>query len=372
MKRISGTIKRLEKTEYFVPYPLPPKDPAFIMSSEIVDLQSKTILALAKLNEISHLIPSVQRFVKSCVMKEAQLSSSIEGINTTLLDAFTTTLLDIKANKETQLVLNYFQATQVAVEMIQKQNMPLINRVINTAHATLLQGSDGQKANPGKYRQQSVRVGNLIPAPAFDIPDCMSDLEKYINDQEPLGALIQAGLAHVQFETIHPFLDGNGRIGRMLIVLMLLDSKLLSVPMLYPSYYFKKYHYEYYDKLDTVRRDGDFESWILFYLKVILESSQDAYQRALEIHTLHISMNEKIKKSNLSAKKTEQVSMLLDYLFENPVISISTVATHFSKPYNSIKQLFDIAQSLEIIKLSTKQTRNKVFVCFDYLNILDK
>ncbi len=327
------------------------------------------MLTLGKLNEMTHLIPRVKRFVKSYVMKEAQLSSSIEGIHTTLIDAFTTPLFETKANKETQLVLNYFHATQIAIDMIKHQNLPLINRVINTAHATLLQGSD---ANPGNYRKQSVRVGQLIPAPAPDIPECMSELEKYINEQEPLGPLIQAGLAHVQFETIHPFLDGNGRIGRMLIVLMLLNSKLISTPLLYPSYYFKKYHQEYYNKLDIVRRDGDFESWILFYLKVMLESSQDAYARALEIYTLYSAMSEKIKTSNQRLSKQEQLLSLLDYLFENPAVSITSVAKHLSISYNTTKELLDLAIALGFIQLSKQQSRNKVFVCFDYLNILDK
>jgi len=370
VKRISGTLKRLEKTDYFVPNPLPPKDPSFVLSPEIIELRSKVMLALGKLNEMAHLIPSIKRFVKSYIVKEAQLSSSIEGIHTTLLDIFTTPLFDTKIDKQTQLVLNYLQATQVAVDMIKQQNLPLMNRVINAAHATLLQ--ENEKANPGAYRQQSVRVGQLIPPPAFDVPNCMSELEKYINNPDPLGPLIQAGLAHVQFETIHPFLDGNGRIGRMLIVLMLLDSNLLSLPLLYPSYYFKKYHHEYYDKLDIVRRDGDFESWILFYLKVMLESSQDAYDRAHQIYMLYVSKTNIIKQSNTKVAQQEQLLLLLDYLFENPAVSISSIATHLSKSYNTSKELLNRATLLGIVQLAEQQKRNKVFVCFEYVNILDK
>ncbi|MBP6892429.1 Fic family protein [Candidatus Babeliales bacterium] len=372
MQRKSGTIKRLESTEYFIPFPLPPANPPFVISSEIDQLQTITLQTLQQLNEIAHLIPSVQRFVKSYVIKEAQLSSSIEGIHTTLLDVFTKPLFETQLDKQTQLVLNYYQATQTAVQMIKIQNLPLMNRVINQAHETLLQGGSQEKASPGQYRKQAVKVENLTPAPAFDVPECMSELEKYINHDDNLGPLIQTGLVHVQFETIHPFLDGNGRIGRMLIVLMLLDKNLLSVPLLYPSYYFKKYHHEYYDKLDIVRRDGNYEAWILFYLKVMHESCQDAHARALKIYALHTSMIQKIKQSDMRPAQQEQMLLLLDYLFEYPAVSIASVAKHLQKTYNTAKELLDRAKNLKIVRLAKEQTRNKVFVCFDYIDILDK
>jgi len=147
-------------------------------------------------------------------------------------------------------------------------------------------GGDGEKANPGSYRKQSVRVGNLVPPPAPEVSKLISDLEKYMNEPSELPPLIRAGLVHVQFETIHPFLDGNGHIGRLLIVMMLIDSGLLTLPVLYPSYYFKKHHLEYYQRLDEVRSNGDFEGWISYYLKAIRDSAIDSHKRAKEIEAL--------------------------------------------------------------------------------------
>ncbi len=168
---------------------------------------------------------------------------------------------------------------------------------------------EGDKADPGSYRKQSARVDELIPAPPADITQLISTLEEYINTTQALPELIKAGLAHVQFEIIHPFLDGNGRIGRLLIVLMLLNSKLFTEPLLYLSLYFKRNHLEYYQLLDRIRTQGDFESWIKFYLKALIDSSIDAYKRAKDIEALTARLSQDIiNNSTLTIKNARSKS----------------------------------------------------------------
>jgi Fic family protein len=192
----------------------------------------------------------------------------------------------------------------------------------------------------------------------------MSDLEKYINDNDALPPLIKAGLAHVQFETIHPFLDGNGRIGRLLIVLMLIDSAVLSTPIIYPSYYFKKHQFEYYRCLDAVRTEGDFEGWIAYYLRAIEASSADAYKRAKEIEGLEQELKQTFGNTQFDA--------LLTLLFQYPIITAMQVATHLEKSYNTARALLDECVAAGIVSISLEQKRNKQYQFDAYLKLLEK
>jgi Fic family protein len=225
--------------QYFTPHPLPPKDPELYLNGEMIQLYGEANFALGQLNEMAERLPNPERFIKAYIIKEALLSSAIEGIHTSLIDVFTQPLNEAKPNKETQLVLNYTKSLSCALQMIQEKGLPISSRVLLAAHEALMSAGEGERASPGQYRKQAVRVGSHIPPLAPKVPELMGDLEKYINGPADLPPLIKAGLVHVQFETIHPFLDGNGRIGRLLIVLMLIERGLLSIPILYPSYYFK-------------------------------------------------------------------------------------------------------------------------------------
>ncbi len=373
MKRITGLYEQLGQLKYFVPSPLPPKDPSFKFSNELIDLYGKTMQAIGQLNEMALRLPDTQRFIKAYCIKEAMISSAIEGIHTTLIEIFTQEIFDsTKANKETQLVLNYNKALGVALDMTQKQGFPVVSRVILESHLALMVGGDGEKASPGQYRKQQVKVGNLIPAPANKIELLISDLEKFINSDNSLPDLIKAGLAHVQFETIHPFLDGNGRIGRLLIVLMLINSGILLGPILYPSFYFKKRHAEYYQRLDAVRTDGDFEGWIYFYLEAIKEGALDAYKRAKEIESLEQKLRNKILKDKNFFKIKEVADQTLSILFQFPVISIKELKNKIGRSYNSSNSIIDQFVEAKILIETTKQKRNKLFCFQEYLILLDK
>jgi len=368
--RKTGRYEVLGDMRYFIPNPLPPQNPPLNLDTQTMALFGKTMQHLGTLNEMANRLPDIKRFIKAYVIKEALLSSAIEGVHTTMLDVFTQPLLDMRPSKNTQLVMNYTQALDTVITMITKEGLPISNRVILAAHKTLMQEGEGDKADPGHYRKQSVKVGNLVPPPANYISELMSHLEQFINTDESLPPLIKAGLAHVQFETIHPFLDGNGRIGRLLIVLMLIDSELLREPILYPSYYFKKHHREYYYLLDGVRTQGNFEDWITFYLKAINEGSIDAFTRAKDIEALEHNLTQLIEKK--LAKTRDTRLRALSVIFSFPVINISKLADQLDVAFNTANQIISDFVELDILVEETKQKRGKLFKFKPYLEILEK
>jgi len=371
--RETGIYQVMDKLRYFIPYSLPPMNPPLTLTPEMMSLYGEASFALGKLNEMSLKLPDPKRFIKAYVIKEALLSSAIEGIHTTLIDVFTYPLGESKPSKDTQLVLNYTQALDVALKMIQGDGLPLVSRVILQAHEALLSGGDGDKANPGSYRKQTVRVGELVPPPAPEIPRLMSELERYINEPtEDLPVLIRGGLAHVQFETIHPFLDGNGRIGRLLIVLMLIEGGSLDMPILYPSYYFKKHHAEYYRRLDLVRTQGDFEGWISYYLQAIKESALDAYARAKEIEELEQRLKDLIQTEQRFLKTKDTATLVLAGLFTQPVTGISEMSEAVGKSYNTVSAIFKLFLEVGLISESTSLKRNKLYRFDPYLAVLEK
>ncbi|MCL4361683.1 Fic family protein [Candidatus Dependentiae bacterium] len=370
--RKTGFYESLGNFKHFVPYPLPPQDPPLTLDAETTSLYGQAMHQLGKLNEIVNILPDKNRFIKAYVTKEALLSSAIEGIHTTLLEIYTQPLTGLKPNKNIQLVMNYTRALHVAIEMIQKKDLPISTRVLLKTHKVLMEGGEGEKANPGNYRKQPVRVGNLIPPPAAEISNLMSDLEKFINTNETFPMLIKAGLAHIQFETIHPFLDGNGRIGRLLIVLMLIENKILSEPILYPSYYFKKHHLEYYQKLDRVRTEGDFEGWIKFYLTAIRDTAIDAYQRAKDIEKLRKQLMQIILEDKKFIKSRDIRLEALNILFSSPIINIREMSLQLGTSYNTANKIISDFLELDFLVKETKQKRGKLFRFKKYWDILDR
>lgn len=369
--RKTGTYQKLGDLNYFIPAPLPPTNSPLEINAEIMKLYGEASFALGQLNEMSQRLPDPKRFIKAYVIKEALLSSAIEGIHTTLIKVFAASQ-ETKPNKETQLVLNYTHALDAALAMLTTQQLPIVSRVILKAHEVLMSTGDGDKSDPGAFRKQSVRVGELVPPPATEVANLMSDLEKYINDSNEHLPLIKAGLAHVQFETIHPFLDGNGRIGRLLIVLMLIDSGLIKLPILYPSYYFKKHHLEYYQRLDRVRTHGDFEGWIVYYLKCIRDSAIDAHMRAKEIESLEIKLRQFIKADKAFAKMRETATNVLELLFSQPVTGIVEMSLTLKKAYNTVHNILKEFVKHGLVSETIINKRNKLYRFDIYLQLLEK
>lgn len=370
--RKTGNYEILTKTKFFIPDALPPKNPELIMDAEILALYGQTMEQISKLNEMSKKLPNIKDFIKAYTNKEALLSSEIEGINTTLLEVFTQPLIKSKPNKNTKLVMNYTEAIFSSIFMIKNDNLPIASRIIQNIHSELMQTGQGNNSDPGNYRKLPVKVGNLTPAPATKIPELIHELEIFINTDETLPPLIKAGLAHVQFEIIHPFLDGNGRVGRLLIVLMLIESGILDAPIIYPSYYFKKNQFDYYKLLDGVRTEGDFESWIKFYLSVIKYSAIDAYKRAQDLELLNESIIKNITNTKQGAKMLEAKLAALPVLFEFPVIDITTFSKRLSVSYNTANKIILYFIEINVLVEQTEQKRGKLFKFEPYFEILER
>lgn len=371
--RKSGQYETLGSLQFFIPYPLPPAHPPLQLSAATQELYQQALENIERLNTASNETPDQHRFIKSYTIKEALLSSAIEGIHTTLIDVFHHE--SFKTDKNTELVLNYVAACTAAIDMMQQENLPISSRIIRAAHKILL--GNQEHADPGHYRKQMVKVGNLVPAPAQKIPDLMSDLEKFINEYDELPVLIKAGLAHLQFETIHPFLDGNGRIGRLLIILILMDGKVLHNPILYPSYYFKKQQLAYYTALDRVRTHGDFEGWIQYYLQAISQSAQDAHIRTLNIEKLELQLKVQLQTDAYFARYQDLINSIISSLFAHPIISIMQLSQDIGKSYNTTQKIMMELVRLQIVTekvpaLGQRNQRSKFYQFDAYLILLEK
>lgn len=335
-------------------------------------LYGDTMAQLGRLDEMTNKLPNLQCFIKAYVIKEALLSSAIEGVHTTFVEIFTQPFLKSKPKKEIQQIINYTKAFDTALSLI-KKGLPISSQVLINAHETLMNLDDADQINVDHHRKLREKISLLIPATAPQIPGLMTELERFINTNKALPPLIKAGLAHIQFEAIHPFLNDNGRIGRLLLFLMLLNSGLLSVPILYPSHYFKKHHLEYCQWLDYTSTDGDFEKWIRFYLTAIRDSAIDAYRRAKEIEALseHIAQRIVVKEAS-NMKKRESRLKALSILFNYPIISITELEQQLDMAYNTADQIISEFVELGFVIEETQQQRNKLYRFKPYLDILER
>lgn len=356
----------------FMPAVLPP-NPPIELSNELVDLLVKANKQLALLEGISIRIPNIHLFISMYVRKEALMSSQIEGTQATLEDVLDP-YLEENTNRPVGDVINYIKATDFAINRLKE--LPLCNRLIKEAHEVLLSGVRGQNKNPGEFRHSQNWIGaagcNLqnaryIPPSVEDMIQAMSDLEKYINGDDELDVLIRAGLIHYQFETIHPFLDGNGRIGRLLITLFLMENKVLSTPALYISYFLKKNRIEYYDRMNEVRSKGNYEQWIKFFLEAVYESAKDAIETIDKLTSLHDNYYLKIDGLGRKAKNAMRV---FEYLESNPIIEIQKTARELDIAFNTMSSIVKDLISIGVLEQTSTQSRNRTFAYKEYLEIL--
>lgn len=361
--------------ESFRPAPLPPNPPIEIsgeLLTKLIDANKK----IATLEGLSSRIPNMGLLVSMYVRKEALLSSQIEGTQCTLEDILNP-LIEENTNRDVSDVVNYIRATEFALERL--KTLPLCNRLIKETHAVLLESVRGQEKNPGEFRYSQNWIGGqgstlknarYIPPNPEDMLTAMSDLEKYINSDDTLDPLIQAALIHYQFETTHPFLNGNGRVGRLLITLFLMEKDILSTPALYISYYLKMNRIEYYDRMTQVRRTGDYEQWISFFLQAFADSAEDA------IHTIDrlTALHDKSTKLFDSLTKRQRTSVLkvFSYLESNPIIDIQKTATTLEMSYNTVSKVVSILIEDGILKQTDKSGKAKIYSYTEYLDILRK
>ena len=376
MNNRAGTYKNNLSGEMayksFMPSVLPP-NPPIELDKDIIDLLVKANKQLALLEGISNRIPNIHLFISMYVRKEALMSSQIEGTQATLEDVLDP-CLEENTNRPVGDVVNYIKATDYAIKRLKE--LPLCNRLIKEAHEVLLSGVRGQNKSPGEFRHSQNWIGaagcNLqnaryIPPSVEDMIQAMSDLEKYINGDDELDVLIKAGLIHYQFETIHPFLDGNGRIGRLLITLFLMEKKVLSTPSLYISYFLKKNRIEYYDRMNEVRLKGNYEQWIKFFLEAIYESANDAVETIDKLTSLHDNYCLKIKGLGRRAKNAMRV---FEYLESNPIIEIQKTAKELDIAFNTMSSIVKDLISIGVLEQTSTQSRNRTFAYKEYLEIL--
>ena len=360
----------------FVPSPLPPVPP-IALSSEELELLIKANSELTLLEGLAIRIPNINLFVSMYVRKEALLSSQIEGTQATLDDIFDP-LLDNNINADVSDVINYIKATEFAVNRLKE--LPLCNRLVKEIHAVLLENVRGQEKNPGEFRCSQNWIGGqgstlknarYIPPNLEDMENAMSDLEKYINADDGTSPLIKAALLHYQFETIHPFLDGNGRVGRLLITLFLLEKKVLTVPALYISYFLKRNRLEYYDRMMEVRKNGDYEQWIKFFLQAFVESAEDAIATIDKLKALH-EKSFAVLLTSIPKRQLENAGKLFTYLETNPIIDITKTAQQLDLAYNTTSRLVSAFVKLGLLKQSNTKNKNRVYAYEEYLQILRK
>ena len=357
----------------FMPTPLPPNPPVEI-DERTLSLLVEANRRVAFLDAISDKIPNLNLFLSMYIRKEALVSSQIEGTQCTLDDVLNPELQE-NANIDVGEVIKYIRATDFAIGRLER--LPLCMRLLKETHAILLKGVRGSDKTPGKFRTSqnwiggqgsSLKNARYIPPNIEDMKDALNQLEKFMNSNCGLDPLVQAALIHYQFETIHPFLDGNGRIGRLLIALFLIQKKIISKPILYISCFLKMNRVEYYDRLGEVRRSGNYEQWIAFFLQMILETANDAIESVSELETLH--------KKNIALIETvpprsrDNALALFEYVEAKAIIDTTKTASALGLSYNTAAKTIERLRALGILSPSSKSGKASLYSYTEYLDIL--
>ena len=369
-------IKITQQTGYkaFIPNSLPPNPPIQI-EGEIQHLLTNANIAIGKMDTMGYLVPNLSHIIAMYIRKEALLSSQIEGTQASLENIFEyENQLPVKNINDVKEVVNYIKALNHGIKRLAE--FPMSIRLIKEIHEILLEGARGKEKTPGEFRKSQNWIGSpgttlatasFVPPPPKEAIDAMGELEIFLHKGSELPLLIGCALIHYQFETIHPFLDGNGRLGRLLITFYLYWKGALQYPLLYLSYYLKIHRQEYYDRLNLVREKGDYEQWVIFFLKGIIWTSESALQTIKNL----LQLQEDHKK-RLFAKKlsTPYAIALLDYLFERPHLTINDVADHLKISYQGAKELVDQFVTTEILKETTGKRRDKRYSYWEYVAFL--
>jgi Fic family protein len=381
MARITGRYDRKtvgsEEVAAYLPTPLPPTSPPLELDEHSRQLLGAAEHALSRLDLAGEMVPSVEWFIYAFVRKEAVISSQIEGTQATLVD-----LLNFEAGAqpepqnaiEVQELCNYLDAlTYARKQLHRKDGLPLSVRLLNETHRRLMKGVRGADKEPGEIRRSQnwiggTRPGNAayVPPPPHEVPRLLGELEKFLHAQDSLPALVRAGLAHVQFETIHPYLDGNGRLGRLLVTLVLEEWKLLSQPLLYLSLFFKRRREDYYRALNRVRTEGDWEGWTAFFLEGVATIAEEAVQSAREIFALVGRDRTRV----LAAGRASVVaSRLFEELPRHPVITITGVVEFLKTTKPTAAKAIALLEEVGILAETTGRKRDRTF---SYKKYLDK
>lgn len=380
MKRSTGehvsTAVAGEEVKAFVPYPLPVTDPPIQLEGRVAARLVAAEQALARLDLAAQMVPSMDWFLYAFVRKEAILSSQIEGIQATLVG-----LLEFESGEERAAtpditeVCNYVEALKYArAQMVSPKGLPLSMRLLNETHRLLMRGVRGAGKAPGEVRRTQNWIGGsrpgnaaFVPAPPNQLPKVLAALEKYIHGNDKLPPLIRAGLLHVQFETIHPYLDGNGRIGRLLISLLLEHWKLLSQPLLYLSLFFKRHHTEYYRRLSIVRAEGDWEGWLDFFLDGVATVGEEAVTSARELFATVAADRERVLNE---AAASVAALRLFELLPGRPIVTVAAVMRLLTTTKPTAGRAIDALEAAGVLVETTGRRRDRSFAYRKYLDRL--
>lgn len=367
-----------ERVRAFLPHPLPPAKPALAIDALTRDRLAAATASLARLDVAGAMVPSADWFLYGFVRKEAVVSSQIEGTQATLED-----VLNYEATEQAdrpddvEEVCNYVEALTYARRQIARpKGLPLSTRLLCQVHRRLMKGVRGQDKQPGEIRRSQnwiggTRPGNaaFVPPPPDAVADAMTALDRWLHSDDPLPRLIKAGLAHVQFETIHPFLDGNGRIGRLLVTLLVEHWELLDAPLLYLSLAFKRHRSLYYEKLSAVRTDGDWEGWVTFFLECVREAADDGVAVAQHLFS-RINRDREAVAGHPSA--TVSAIRLFDRLPRHPVVTLALVMELLGTTKPTALKAIKSLEEAGVLRETTGRRRDRVYAYHAYLQVLTR
>ncbi|GHC51526.1 cell division protein Fic [Gemmobacter tilapiae] len=374
MRRESGTWRhQLEGYTAFVPHDLPPTPP-IVFDDELWVLNSNADRALGKLNGSIEALPNPELFVFMYIRKEAVLSSQIEGTQASLGDVLEVEaqIFDPTRPDDTEEILNYIAALNYGLDRL--DTLPLSMRLIREIHKELMRGVRGQHATPGEFRVSQNWIGpagaglksaSFVPPPPSELPRLLGALESYLHVQDGLPLLVRLGLIHAQFETLHPFLDGNGRMGRLLIAFCLCQQQELGKPVLYLSHYLKRNRARYYDLLQATRTDGAWEEWLKFFLRGVAEVANEAAETARKI----VQMREAHRDGLISVlgRSAGNGLKLLESLYRHPIFTVAYVAEHLDISVQAANNLVERLVSMELVQETTGNKRNRIFRYHSYV-----
>jgi Fic family protein len=370
--RAGRMINQPEGYRAFIPAPLPP-DPPLAFDAQLATVLARASTALGRLDGVAATLPNPDLFVAMYVRREAVLSSQIEGTQSTLEDVLAYEIDPERTNlpRDIDEVVNYIGAIKYGLDRL--DSLPLSLRLLREIHGRLMTGTRGGNKSPGEFRQGQNWIGGVrglvdatfIPPPPHDMRLALGNLERFLHDSDGLDPLIVAALAHAQFETIHPFLDGNGRIGRLLITFLLCHEKVLQRPVLYLSHYLKQHRASYYDRLMAVRLSGDWEGWLRFFLTGVAEVARQAEQTARQI----VQLREDIRQRAQAAKMSATAFRLLDHLFQQPFINVNAARDHLRMSYVAANGLIGELCENGVLAEITGASRNRVFRFGPYLDL---
>ena len=369
-------IKTVQGYAAFVPNPLPPK---VAWPNNLITALSRADRSLVRLAEVGNAFPVPHVVVRPFIRKEAVLSSQIEGTRTTFqgLLSFEAGQLSLFGDVEdAHEVHNYVQAIDYGLERL--KSFPLSTRLIREIHGILMKGVRGERMTPGDVRRSQNWIGKpgailenarYVPPPVDEMHQCLSDLERFIHEESDLTPLLRIGLIHYQFEAIHPFLDGNGRIGRLLVTLLMITWELLSQPLLYLSNFIEANRQEYYDRLLAVSQNGEWETWLLFFLDGVHSQADDASKRIIRLQELRQQYHNRFA----GDRSREKLKRLVDYLISAPITSITQAQEQLDMgSFTTIQRHVDKLDELGIVGEVTGKKRNRIYRANQILNVLEE